>query len=118
MKWKGFARSLSYWILPIFLFYLLLFAFTDSENTEFVNVSLKLKAIQAAKSKVPSRSFEGQDEEISPFWLEDSVESETVSNDVFLARSESAKESNQFDLRVGSIFRLPYFLIHLPPPIS
>ncbi|MDV6237156.1 hypothetical protein CH379_016105 [Leptospira ellisii] len=118
MKRTEFIRGSSYWILPIFFFYLLLFVFTDSENTDFANVSVKLKAVQTAKNKLPSRSFEGRDEEISPFWFQDSVESEILSDEIFLIRSETIAESNRFLLRVGSIFKLSHFLIHLPPPIS
>lgn len=118
MKKTGLISKISFFLLPIFFFYLLSFAFTDSENAEYSGVSAKLRAVQAGKSKLPSRSFEGEENETSPFWLEDSVESESVQTNPLPLRSAFKTESTDRVLASGSDFRLSHFLINLPPPIS
>ncbi|MGJ4751908.1 hypothetical protein [Leptospira kmetyi] len=118
MKRTGWTRYCARFLLPVFFLYLFSFTFTDSENAEYSGVSSKLRAVQAGKSKLPSRSFEGEENETSPFWLEDTVESETAKTESLPVRSEFKTESADLILAIGSDFRLSHFLINLPPPIS
>ncbi|TGM06334.1 hypothetical protein EHQ76_05880 [Leptospira barantonii] len=118
MKQTGWIRNCARFLLPVFFLYLLSFTFTDCENAEYSGVSAKLGAVQAGKSKLPSRSFEGEENETSPFWLEDSVESETAKAEYLPIQSEFKNESADPTLETGSDFRLSHFLINLPPPIS